>query len=46
MFYNKLWNINEQFLSDEYKIKVQGDVQALDTKERRAEQHKEWMLSE
>jgi len=32
-------------LPDEYKIKAQADVQALDKKERRAQQHKEWILS-
>ena len=34
MYYNKLWKVNEQLLPDEYKIKAQGDVQAMDTKEK------------
>jgi len=32
-------------LPDEYKIKTQGVVQALDTKESRAQQYEEWILS-
>ena len=30
-----------QLFTDEYRIKAQGVVQAWDTKERRAQQHKE-----
>ena len=44
MFYNKEWKVNEHVLSDEFKIKAQGDVEALDTKEMWAQQHKEWVL--
>jgi len=41
MLYNKIWKVEEQLLPDEYRIKAQGDVQALDTKKRRAQQRTE-----
>ena len=45
IFYNKLWKVCTQMLPDEHKIKAHGVVSALDIKERRLQQHKEWVLS-
>jgi hypothetical protein len=41
VFYDQLWKLCAQLLPDQYIIKAQGVAEALITKERRAQQHKE-----